>query len=143
MRSPKILLPVLFSLAFAAWATSVDAACHANFSGNCSRPGFTGGASCVFDGNRIGSNNTDASPTTCGSSTVASVFWSFDYPNDSGTWDDLSAGTYYSDPAALGNDAVVKMTLICADGCSDDVSRYVLFVNIGCPGCIGMNNGWM
>jgi len=140
MKSQKVLLAVLCSLVLAAWATSAEAACYANFAGNCSRPGYTGAASCVFDGNRT--YTLDTSPTTCGNSTVQSVFWEFDYPNDAGTWDDLFTGTSYSDPASMGNDAVVRMTLVCADGCSATKSRYVIFVAIGCPGCIHMNAGW-
>jgi len=145
MRTHKILLAALFSLAFAAWATSAEASCYANFAGNCTRTG-TGPANCVFDGSRTYSNGhtSDLTPTTCGSSTVSAVFWEFNYPSNASsdsTWDDLYVAKYYSSPAALGDDAVLRMTVVCADGCTATKERYLLFVVIG-PGDMYCNVGW-
>ena len=144
MKTNKTLLAALFSLAFAAWGTSVHASCYANFAGNCSRS--DGPAYCVFDGNRTYDNGhtSDLTPTTCGSSTVREVIWEFNYPSTAP--DDRAAGGLfvahtYSDPAALGNDAVIRMTLKCADGCTAYKERLLYFVVVG-PGDMYCNAGW-
>ena len=143
MRINKILLAALFSLVFAAWGTSAYASCYANFSGNCSRtsdPAF-----CVFDGNRTYDNGhtSDLTPTTCGSSSVGMVFWEFEFENPNGptTWDDLTTAYTYQNPGAIGNDARLRMTLFCADGCIAYKERLLYFVLVG-PGDMYCNAGW-
>ena len=144
MRNSNALLPVLFFLVFATWATSADAACYANFSGTCSRTSG-GPAYCLFDGNRTYNNGhtSDLNPTTCGSSTVGMVFWEFEQENPNGpsTWDDLQVAHTYQDPAGMDNDAIIRMHLFCVDGCYDYKDRYLLTVVIG-PGDMYCNVGW-
>jgi hypothetical protein len=129
------------SLAFALSASSASATTYANFSGNCSRPGGSGAAYCVFDGNRTYNNGhtSDLTQTTCGSSSVSAVYW--DFGDGTGTWDDLYVAHTYTDPAAIDNDALITMTVFCADGSWDDKTRYLLFVVIG-PGDMYCNVGW-
>jgi hypothetical protein len=145
MRASRALLPVLFSLGLAAWASVADAACYANFAGNCSRSG-SGPAYCAFDGTRTYNNTSysvDLTQTHCGSSSVGMVFWEFERENPSGasTWDDLYVPYTYTNPAAIDNDAIIRMTLYCADGCTAVKERYLLFVVVG-PGDMYCNKGW-
>jgi hypothetical protein len=144
MKASKVLLPVLFSLGLAAWASSADASCYANFAGNCSRSG-TGPAYCAFDGTRTYNNGhtSDLTQTHCGSSSVGMVFWEFEWENPNGAtaWDDLYVPYTYTNPSAIGDDAKLRMTVYCVDGCIDDKERYLLFVVIG-PGDMYCNQGW-
>lgn len=139
MRTPVMLAAL--SLAFALSASSASATTYANFAGNCNRPGGSGAAYCVFDGNRTYNNGhtSDLTQTTCGSSSVSAVYW--DFGDGTGTWDDLYVAHTYSDPAAIDNDAIITMTVFCADSTWDDKQRYLLFVIVG-PGDMYCNAGW-
>jgi hypothetical protein len=145
MKTPSMLLATLFSLVLAAWAVPADASCYANFSGNCNQPSPGGTAFCNFDGTRTYNNGhtSDLTPTSCGNSTVGMVFWDFDDPGSStgSTWDDLVVGHTYLNPPAIDNDALIRMTLYCNDGCVAEKTRYLLFVIIG-PGDMYCNQGW-
>lgn len=145
MRASKALLPVLFSLGLAAWATAANASCYANFAGNCSHAGGSNPAYCQFDGTKTYNNayySVDLTQTHCGTSSVGMVFWEFDdiSANDD-KWDDLTTGNVYSDPSAIDYDAVIKMHLYCLDDCYAYKERYLLFTVIG-PGDMYCNEGW-
>lgn len=141
MRLPKILPALLLCLVSGAWTASSAHAATANFAGNCtldySNPST---ANCVFDALR--GNTSDPNPSSCPGSSITQVFW--DFGDGNSTWSGTFVGHTYVNPMSIGGGATsVKATVFCADNTvSPTKSRLIVFVVVGCPGCIQMNVGW-
>lgn len=136
MKAPKILPTLLFGL-FLGGAAAASAA-TADFAGNCTLTSGSTTAFCAFDALR---DTEDADPSTCPGSSISAVFW--DFGDGTFAWDDTFISHAYPNATSLGGGAVtVRASVFCADNSSADAARFVVFVNIGCPRCINMNNGW-
>jgi len=142
MRIHKLLPVLLLGLVFGAWTASSVHAATANFAGACTLDyGNPSVANCVFDALRGNTNNPN--PSSCPGSSISQVFWDFGDPGVP----PVTAGTFvshsYPNPLTInGGATTVQMAVFCANGASSSTQRPVVFVVLGCSGCIQMNVGW-
>lgn len=147
MRAQKILSALLLSVTLGGWSAAAQAAScpsssytlpTADFAGNCSRAGGSSTVYCAFDALR---DTYDANPSVCPGSSIDTVLW--DFGDGSSTWDDTYVShTYFNVDTTTDGAVTATATIFCANGCSDDRGRFVVFVTLGCPYCINMNTGW-